>query len=192
MNMKLKAELIMAVSDYECEERREWNRGVDFRAIDSESDVKTLFRVITEPKTRSDVVGIDAVRRMAETMEQDKYAKGFLISKRFSKAAKKEIGRKRIQIISESIMPEFSPQETYLKMRDRIDYLYGIMCGHVPEKESNCEGFSDDHYTCRIRLISDNAAFHLELGWISFLQNDFADLLVMSSQTSKQDPQRDS
>ncbi|NIO36192.1 hypothetical protein GTO27_00650 [Candidatus Bathyarchaeota archaeon] len=189
MNMELKAELIMAVSDYECEERQEWNRGVDFRAIDSKSDVKTLFRVITEPKTRSGVVGIDGVRRMAKKTEQEEYAKGFLISNRFSKAAKKEIGRKRIKIVSEGIMPEFSLQKTHLKMRDRIGNLYGITCGHVPEKESDCEGLLDDHYTCRIRLISDNAAFHLELGWISFLQNGFAGLLAMNSQMSKQDTQ---
>jgi len=46
-------------------------------------------------------------------------------------------------------------------------------------KESDCKGYVDGHYSCDVRLVSDDASFHLEQGWIGFLEKDLAKLLAM-------------
>ncbi len=53
------------------------------------------------------------------------------------------------------------------------------VCGGVGSKEK--------HYSCKIRLISDNAGFDFENGWTSLLQNDLLSLLKIL-QASKKAP----
>lgn len=186
MSIKLKAELVMAIRDYECKERQRRDEGIDFTASDAKSDDKILLRVITEPKSKSDVVGIDAVRKMAETMKHKGYDKGVLISKRFTEAAKEEMSQKGIQVVSEKYMPRFKPQKLYLTIQDCIDDLCKVKCGRVPKKEADCKGYSNGHYSCKIRLISDNASFHFERGWTDFLQKDLMRLLAIRNSINNQ------
>jgi hypothetical protein len=187
MSLELKAELVMAIKDYECEERQRWDEGIDFTASDAKSDAKILLRVVTKPKTRSEVVSVDSVRKMTETMKLENYDKGVLISKRFSKAAEREMSRKGIQMVSEELTHLLKPQELYLTIRDYIDDLCQIKCGYIPKKESDCKGKdSNGHYSCRIRVISDNAAFHFERGWTRFLENDLMQLLAVHNSMNSQ------
>jgi hypothetical protein len=180
MSMELKAELVMAIRDYECEERQRRDKGIDFTASDAKSDAKILLRVITEPKSKSELVGIDAVRKMTETMKLENYDKGVLIGKKFSEAAKREMSQESIQMVSEEFMLSLKPQELYLTIRDYIDDLCQTKCGYVPKKESDCEGKdSNGHYSCKIRRISDNASFHFGRGWTRFLENDLMQLLAV-------------
>jgi len=186
MSMELKAELVMAVRDYECEEIQRWDEGIDFTASDVRADEKVLLRVVNEPESKSGVVGVDAVRKMARTMKHEDYDKGVLISKRFSESAKEEMSQKGIQMVSEKFMPSFEPQELYLTISDYVDDLCQTKCGYIPKKESDCKGKdSNGHYSCEIRLISDNASFHLERGWTSFLQNDLMRLLAIHNSMNK-------
>ncbi|MEA2090395.1 MAG: restriction endonuclease [Thermoproteota archaeon] len=187
MSIELKAELVMAIRDYECEERQRWDEGIDFTASDAKSDDKILLRVITEPKSKSGVAGIDTVRKMGEIMKLEDYDKGVLISKRFSKAAKEEMKRKSIQMFSKKYPPSFEPQKLYLKIQDCINNLCKAKCGRVPEKKSDCKGKdSNGHYSCKIRLISDNAAFHFERGWTDLLKNDLMRLLAVQNSMNNQ------
>jgi len=187
MSLELKAELVMAIRNYECEERRRRDEGIDFTASDAESDGKILLRVIKEPKTRSGIVGIDAVRDMVETMKHEDYEKGVLISERFSKAAEREMDQRGIQMVSEEFTPLFKPQELYLTIRDYIDDLCQTKCGYIPKKESDCKGKdSNGHYSCKITVISDNAAFHFERGWTRFLENDLMQLLAVHNSMNSQ------
>jgi len=187
MSLELKAELVMAIRDYECEERQRHNEGIDLTASDAKSDAKILLRVITEPQTKSGVVSVDAVRNMVGTMKHEDYDKGVLISKRFSKAAEREMSRKGIQMVSEEYTPRFKPRKLYLKIQDFIDDLCKAKCGRVPKKESDCKARdSNGHYSCKIRLISDNASFHLERGWTRFLENDLMQLLAVYNSMNSQ------
>lgn len=180
MSVELKAELVMAVRGYECEGKESWDEGIDFTASDAELDEKILLRVVTDPKSNSGTVGVDVVREMVETIEQEDYDRGFLIGERFSEAARRETNRKGIQLFSDRHMPLFRPQKLYLTLQDCIDDLCKAKCGRVPEKESDCEGRdSDGSYSCRIRLISDNASFHFERGWTTLLREDLIQLLTL-------------
>ena len=187
MSLELKAELVMAVRDYECEEGKRWDEGIDFTALDTKSDDKVLLRVITEPKTKSDVVGVDDVRKMCDVMKHEHYDRGVLISKRFTESARKEMNQKSIQMVSEDYTPRFEPEKLYLKIQNCLDDLCKAKCERIPKKESDCKGYSEGRYSCKIRLVSDNAAFHFERGWTNFLKRDLMRLLAISNSLNNQD-----
>jgi hypothetical protein len=63
MSIQDEAELVMALRDYSCKDRGEWDGGVDITALDAESKEKILLRVVTS-KVKSGFIGLDAVRKM--------------------------------------------------------------------------------------------------------------------------------
>jgi hypothetical protein len=174
-----KAEVISAIRDYESTRTRRKEKKVDFTVSPSKSDDRILIRVITEPQTRLGCVGVDTVKEMSEVLKKRKYDKGILIGKRFTQAAKREIKREGIEAVSERITPHFKVERLYLVINSCVENLCRAKCGHVPIKESDCEGYVDGHYSCDVRLVSDNASFHFERGWIIFLERDLARLLAM-------------
>ncbi|MDH5437401.1 MAG: restriction endonuclease [Candidatus Bathyarchaeota archaeon] len=174
-----KAEVISAVRDYENRRTRRKGRIVDFTVSPSESDDKILIRVITEGKSKSGYVGVDTVREMNDILEKRNYDKGILIGKRFTEAAKSEMVSENIEAISERITPHFKLERLYSAIDSCVRNLCRAKCGRVPIKESDCKGYVDSHYSCDVRLTSDNASFHLEQGWIGFLERDLAKLLAI-------------
>jgi hypothetical protein len=164
----------MAMRNYNCEEREKWDEGVDIIASDMASNQRILLRIV-ESKSKSGFVGIDAVRKMVEAMDREDYDKGFLFGKRFTDAAKQELMQNDIQRISEGYMPTFKPDRLFLRINQYVNDLCKVKCGKIPEKESDCKG------DCRIRVISDNASFHFEQGWINLMKKDFKRLLEMSN-----------
>jgi hypothetical protein len=179
INIQDEAELFMAMRNYNCEEREKWDEGIDITALDVTSKEKILLRIV-ESKSKSGFVGIDAVRKMVEAMDREDYDKGFLFGKRFTDAAKQELMQNDIQRISEGYMPRFKPERLYLRINQYVNDLCKEKCGKIPEKESDCKG------DCRVRVISDNASFHFEQGWINLMKKDFKRLLVMNN--SKKPP----
>ena len=174
-----KAEVISAVRDYENRRTRRKEKKVDLTVSPSDSDDKILIRVITEAKSKSGYVGVDTVREMSEVLKKQNYDKGILIGKRFTEGAKSEMEHEDIEAVSERIAPHFKVEQLYLAIEGCIENLCRAKCGHVSVKESDCKGYVDDNYSCDVRLISDNASFHLKRGWIGFLEKDLAKLLAI-------------
>ena len=180
------AELIMAIRDYENEEEQRWEKGIDIIASPVKSDDKILMRLITKPSSKSGVIGATVVREMSEELERKGYDKGFLIGKRFTKDAREVMSQEGIEMASEKIMPSFKPQRLYITIHNYINHLCRAKCGHIPKKESGCKGYSDAHYSCKVRLISDNAQLHFERGWTNLLQKDLKQLLTIGKSASNQ------
>jgi len=174
-----KAEVISAIRGYENMRTRRKEGRVDFTVSPSESDDKILIRVITEARSRSGYIGVDSVREMNDVLEKRDYDKGILIGARFTEAAKSEMKRENIEAVSERITPHFKLEGLYSAIAGCLRNLCRAKCGHVPTKESDCKGYVDGRYSCDVRLISDNASFHLEHGWVRFLERDLAKLLAI-------------
>ena len=173
ISIKDEAELFMAMRNYSCEDREKGDEGVDITALDTASNEKVLLRIV-ETKTKSGFVGIDSVRKMVEAMEKEDYDKGVLFGKRFTDAAKQELTQNHIQRISEGYMPTFKPDRLYLRINQYVNGMCKTKCGKIPEKESDCKG------DCRIRVISDNASFHFEQGWVNLMKKDLKQLLALN------------
>jgi hypothetical protein len=174
-----KAALISAMRDYEKKRTRRKEKRVDFTVSPLNSDDKILIRVITGSKSRTGYVGVDAVREMSEALKKRKYDKGILIGRQFTAAAQSEMKLENIEAVSERITPHFKLERLYLVINGCVENLCRATCGGVPVEESDCEGIVDGQYTCAVRLISDNASFHFERGWVRFLERDLVKLLAI-------------
>lgn len=172
------AKLISAVRGYQLERTRRKEEIVDFTVSPSESDDRILIRVIAGHKGKSGYVGIDTVKKMSRTLERRHYDKGILVGRRFTEAAKSEMKREEIETVYEGI-PRFRLDKLYLVIQDHVDVLCNAKCGQAPEKELDCKGYSNGGYTCKVRLISDDAGFHFEHGWPSLLARDLVKLLAI-------------
>lgn len=162
----------MAMRNYSCEDREKSDDGIDIIALDTVSNEKVLLRIV-ESKSKSGFVGVDTVRKMLEAMKKEDFDKGVLFGKRFTDAAKQELVQNDIQRISEGYMPTFKPERLYLRINQYVNDLCKVKCGKIPEKESECKG------DCRVRVISDNASFHFEQGWINLMKKDLKQLLAL-------------
>lgn len=180
MSLELKTELFMAIEDYVSKGIEKRDSGLDITALDNESNDKVLLRVITSPKSKSGYIGVDTVDKMAATIENKDYDKGILISDKFTKAAEEKLVEEGIQRVSENLILDFAPERLYFAARDLVDALCKAKCGRIPQKESDCKGHLNDHYSCEVRLISDNASFHFKRGWASLLQKDILGLLSIN------------
>lgn len=181
-----KAELIMTVEGLEREKQRTWSNGVDYIACDDKSDEKVLLRVITESESRSRTVSTYDINRMVESIKDESADRGILISKRFSPSAKEQMRREGIQIVSENVKPIFDFQTMYIAAQDCVNDSCRAKCGLVPKKKSDCKGLLDGNYTCEVRRISDDAAFHFEIGWIKLLTNDLKKIISLRSSIVKE------
>lgn len=177
MSLELKTELFMTIEDYESKDLEKRNSGLDITALDKKSNDKILLRIITKPKSKSGYVGADTVNKMVTTLNSQDYDKGVLISNKFTKAAKMKLDEEGVQRISDSFMLDIPPKRLYFAARDLVDDLCKTKCGKIPQKRSDCKGHSNGNYSCKIRLISDDASFHFEQGWRSLLQKDIMRLL---------------
>jgi len=193
MNVEMKdeglierAELVMAIKEYDDIKRRRREGGIDIIVSPVKSDDKILMRVINKSRSKSGIVGIDAVKEMSEFLERNGYDSGFIIGERFSNAAREEMSRECIKVISEKHMPAFKPQRLYFSINKIVEKSCKAKCGQVPEKESDCKGYSKGSYSCKIRLISDDASFHFERGWTNLLQNDLKRLLAMRAKENRE------
>ena len=172
MSIRDEAELIMAVRDYHCEEREELDSRTDITALDTELNEKILLRIV-KSKSESGFIGIDAVRKMNEALASGDYDKGFLFGKKFTDAALHEMAQNGIKTVSIDRMLQFMPDRLYVRIHHFVDRLCKADCGRVPKSESDCR---ED---CGIRIISDNASFHFEMGWVKLLKNDLKQLLLL-------------
>jgi len=173
-----KVKVISAVRGYEKRRTRRKEGRVDFTVSPSGSDDKILIRVITEGKAKSGYVGVDTVMEMSDILKKRNYDKGILIGKLFTAAAKSAMKKENIEPVSERFT-RFNLERLYLTIDRCVGNLCKAKCGHVPIKESDCEGYVDRHYSCDVRLVSDDASFHFEHGWIGFLEKDLAKLLAI-------------
>ena len=174
-----KAKLISALREYDRKRTRSKERSVDFTVSSSGNDEKILIRAITEPKSKSGYISVDTVHEMADFLETKNYDKGILIGKKFTNAAKREMKKANIELFSDNFSPNFKLERVYSTVCSYVEKLCKMKCGKAPVKDSDCTGLVDGNYSCDIRLISDNADFHHEKEWESFLEKDLVKLLAI-------------
>lgn len=174
-----KAKLLSIVRNYDRERTTNKEKRVDFNVSPSENDEKILIRAITEPKAKSGYISVDTVREMHDFLERNNYDKGIMIGRKFTKTAKMEMKNADIEFFSDNFSPNFKMERLYSTICNYVEKLCKAKCGKIPLKDSDCKGFVDGNYNCNIRLISDNADFHREKAWATFLERDLIKLLVI-------------
>jgi hypothetical protein len=177
-----RAKLISAMRNYKRKRTMSQEKMIDFTVSPSEEDKKILIRAIIEPKSKTGYTNVDTVREMVDFLEKNKYDKDILIGNKFTNAAKREMKKANIEMVSDSISLNFKMNRLYSTIVRYVEKLCKMKCGKVPSKDSDCKGFVDAHYSCDIRLISGNADFHYEKAWVKFLERDLVKLLTIEKE----------
>jgi hypothetical protein len=172
------AKLVSAVRGYQLEQTRRKDEIVDFTVSPLESDERILIRIIKHRDGKTGYVGIDAVKEMSRTLQTQRYSRGIIVGKRFTEAARNETTREDIEVVHVGT-PRFKLDELYSVIQDHVDALCQARCGQAPDKKSDCQGHLNGDYTCKVRLLSDDADFHFEHGWIGLLERDMVRLLAI-------------
>ncbi|MEJ2240639.1 MAG: hypothetical protein P8Y18_00620, partial [Candidatus Bathyarchaeota archaeon] len=102
-----------------------------------------------------------------------------LIGQKFTNGARREMKQANIELLSENFWPNFKLERLYSTIETYVEKLCKIKCGKIPTKDSDCRGFAEGNYSCAIRLVSDNADFHYEKEWTTFLERDLVKLLAI-------------
>lgn len=176
-----KAKLISVLRDYRRKKTSRKERRIDYTVSPAKEDKKILIRAITEPKSKSGHISVDTIHEMIDFLKRNNYDKGILIGKKFTKAAKREMENANIEVVSEAISPTFKLERLYSTIGNYVEKLCRTKCGRIPLKDSDCKGFVEGHYSCDVRLISDNADFHYKKDWINFLESDLVKLLAIET-----------
>jgi hypothetical protein len=177
-------QVVLAVRGYETVGIRKKKSLVDYTVSSQKSDDKILVRVMIETPSKTGYVGVDSVKDMNEVLEKQNYDKGVLVGKLFTEAAKTEMKKDKIEMISESRKPYFKSMKLFSVINDYTQKLCKAKCGQIPLKVANCLGNPNGHYSCDIRLTSDNADFHFKRGWTNFLEKDLMKLLAIEKSSN--------
>jgi hypothetical protein len=212
MSLVQNAQLLMLLRNYDQEEMSKEENRIDIIASPPESKESILLRVLTTPKSGSSKIGVAQVKKTEEALEREEIDKIIMFGNEFTQSAKEELFEEGIEFFSEEreILSNLNLKDTYLKIINCVNELCRIQCGHPPESEADCVGYSKEepacpfcngegyidqhdrryrcvhcggtgsmrnHYSCNVRLISDNATFHFKRGWVSLLQGDLLSLL---------------
>lgn len=177
MNIRDRAEFLLAIQNLKIGKAEKWAEGTDFVASDVVADDKVLVRMV-ESRDKSGFVRAEDVKRMVKVMRRKNCARGVIVGKRFTQAAVEEMRLCNIQQASDEYMPPVAPENLVLKINDCINCLCTTKCGAVPLQEDDCKGHVKGK-PCRVRSISDDALFHYERGWIDLLKNDLRQLLSL-------------
>jgi len=134
--------------------------------------------------TTLDTVYLEKAKETKKILKESGVDEIIVFGHRFTDSARQELNAEDIEFFSDKkkVLSILTPLELYSTIMKFVDKLCQIKCGYIPKSESECEGSKENHYSCKVRLISDNADFHNECKWITLLRNDLHLLLDILSE----------
>ena len=139
-----KAELLMELRGYKKEGVEQTETAIDIKASMQDSDETVLIHII-----KANSIG-EKIKNFDYNLEEGKTYKIIVLGTLFTKAAHKHLRAQDIEFFpaNRPIGSSLNLQELYLKIRNSVDILCEEKCGHVPQSESECEGFSKSFNEC--------------------------------------------
>ena len=200
-----KAELLMEIEGYEQESMKKSENAIIIKASKSDSDETTLIYIVTSNTIGTNQV--KTITQMLEEEDVDKlivFAKKFTTAVK-KKLNEEDIGFFSEDMGVLSLIPPGELYSKVIDYVNRLCQIKcghtpksASECKGYSEDHiicSNCEGsgkidgwnrfcktcggtgFRNQHYSCKVRLISDNADYHQGKRWLSLLQNDLLSLI---------------
>jgi len=202
------AKFLMEIEGYEQESVKKSENAITIKASESDSDKIILIYIVTS--NTMDVDQANAALQILEKENVDKlivFANQFTAASK-AKLNKRGIECFTEELNISTVIPLRQLYSTVIDYVNQLCTLkcgaipkseseckgYSAIpiecssCGGSGRKEGQyrlcniCSGtgFKNQHYSCKVRLISDNADYHQGNRWINLLQNDLLDLIKMT------------
>lgn len=170
-----KTNLIIAVRGYKPVKKEKNANCTDVTALDNLNN-KVLLRII-EPFGNECIDTYD-VRNMTECIRRESYCSAILISKKFTDPAVNEMGKQKIEHVSDDYMPPFAIEQLYSAIIDCVNHQCAKKCGDVSLGQPGCEEKKSDF--CKLRGLANITKGHFEQGLIGLLKNDLKLALALN------------
>lgn len=171
---EIKTNLIIAVRGYKIVKKQRNGNFTDTTVIDNANN-KVLLRAI-EPLT-IEHIGVNEVKNVTDFMKCECYDSAILISRHFTDNALAEMGKQRIQYISEDHMPPFDIQDLYLAIVNCANSFCQEKCRKASQTIPEC--IEKAVCTCRTKTLVVSAKQHFEDGSVGLLKNDLRVALTL-------------
>jgi hypothetical protein len=141
-----KAVLLMELRGYEEENIQRSDDIINIKASDSNDDEKVLLHIV-----KSGGIGSDQVSAIEEMLEEKDVDKIIVFGQKFTKSARDKLKKVGIEFFSseENIISSQNPEDIYFRIQNIVNNICTIKCGKIPEKESECKGYSKHETTCK-------------------------------------------
>jgi len=169
-----KTNFIIAVRGYKSVKKEKNENCTDVTALDNLNN-KVLLRII-EPLGEECIVTRD-VRNMTQLIKNEAYDSAILISKKFTDSAVDEMGKQKIEHISDDYMPPFAIEQLYSAIVDCVNNQCMKKCGDASIEKTVCAEKKSDF--CRLKGLTDTAKSHFEQGLTGLLKNDLKIALAL-------------
>ncbi len=183
-------ELIKTLGGYEKKRSRKKGRVIDYVAEDDKK--KKLLRAILNTNSKKRKVGFKTIQEIIVSIEEKGYKEALIVSDNFTVEAKNLIKEtEKLDYISKDTYNPYTVIDTLHVIQIKTRELCKSICDKTPKTEKDYLGCHKQgyvkHYTCLVRMISDDSDFHAERGWIDLLYNDIAKLVKIKKDGSEQE-----
>lgn len=172
----IQVELLKSLHGFEVTDVNEELGSVDYVA-EAGDEGRRLLRVMVDGQFKAGTAGMKAVERTLEDLEGGAYDEAILMAEGFTSASK-------VAVMKEENLGYISPGSEHYSITELLEgierqtqRLCEVKCGDFPTSADECKGYVDGRYTCLVRLVSDDADFHAEMGWLHLLMKDFDKLV---------------
>ncbi len=172
-------ELLKNLHGYEFKNLSDETGYVDYVA-EGEGVERKLLRVVVGPKYHASRAFVKTVEDTLKELE-DEYDEATLVAKSFTSSSKR-------LVVEEDALEMISRNEAFNSTTEIYGAIQNIVashcttnCGGLPKTEEDCEGLVDGKYLCEVRRVSDDSDFHIRMGWLPMLMNDFSRLRELNS-----------
>jgi len=171
-------ELLKSLHGYEFKDLNDETGYLDYVA-EGEGDERKLLRVVVGPKYHASKAFVKTVEDTLKELE-DEYDEATLVAKSFTSSSKRLAGEEDALEMISSREAFHSTIEVYGAIQNLVASHCETKCGGLPKNEEDCEGLVDGEYLCEVRRISDDSDFHVNMGWLPMLMNDFSRIIKYS------------
>lgn len=168
---EVQVELLKNLHEYEFKDLNDEAGYIDYVA--KGDDERKLLRVIVGPKHRASKTFVKTVENTLDKLKDDEYDEATIMAQSFTRSSERMIGEEDDLDMISPDQSLHSTTEVYGAIHNITASLCEKKCGGLPETEEDCKGLVDREYRCDVRRASDDSDFHVRMGWLHLLMNDF-------------------
>jgi len=174
-------ELLKTLRDYTYYEFNDELGAIDY-TTDGGEEKKNLMRVVVDSHYQASNATMNIVAQTLEDLNEGGFNKAILVANDITSASRSLVMKAdNLNIIH----PKWQNHTNFDLMRAinmKTILLCKMKCGKPPKKEDDCKGISSGSYVCEVRRTSDDADFHMKMGWGDLLRGDFKRLLEIQEE----------
>jgi hypothetical protein len=169
-------ELLKTLQNYSYYEFNYELGAIDY-TTDGDEERKSLMRVVVDSHHQSSNASMNIVAQTLEDLDGGGFDEAVLVANDITSASRLLVMKADNLNVIHPRKQNHTNFDLMRAINKKTMRLCKMNCGKTPTSEEDCEGISSGSYVCEVRRISDDADFHVKMGWGDLLISDFKRLI---------------